>query len=224
MEQLGADRYIEKEGYIIFPTICHNIDAAEASMKLYFYKDTKLFYCYTNCEAQSIFKFLEHYYETRGIEYDWYNDIYLVIQNCSLYREQDFEVEDKIPSIKDKYSYTHLLSLPVLNENILDTFIKKYPIEWIKEGISKRSMDIYNIKFSVSQNKIIIPHYDINNNLIGVRGRALDEWEIENVGKYLPIKLENKWLKHPLSLNLYGLNITKNNIKKTGICYLFEAE
>lgn len=224
MEQLGADRYIEKEGYIIFPTICHNIDAAEASMKLYFYKDTKLFYCYTNCEAQSIFKFLEHYYETRGIEYDWYNDVYLVIQNCSLYKEQDFEVESKIPSIKDKYSYTHLLSLPALNENILDTFIKKYPIEWINEGISKRSMDIYNIKFSVSQNKIIIPHYDINNNLIGVRGRALDEWEIENVGKYLPIKLENKWLKHPLSLNLYGLNITKDNIKKTGICYLFESE
>ena len=38
MTELGADRYIEREDCIIFPTICHNVDASEASMKLYFYK------------------------------------------------------------------------------------------------------------------------------------------------------------------------------------------
>ncbi len=27
-------------------------------MKLYFYYDTHIFYCYSNCEAMSIFKFL----------------------------------------------------------------------------------------------------------------------------------------------------------------------
>ena len=46
MEQLGADRYEDKGKYIIFPTICHNIASSEASSKLYFYKDTKLFYCF----------------------------------------------------------------------------------------------------------------------------------------------------------------------------------
>ena len=57
-------------------------------------------------------------------------------------------------------------------------------------------MDKYNILYSISQEKIVIPHYDINNNLIGIRGRALNEWEIENVGKYMPIKIENKWYAH----------------------------
>ena len=37
METLGADDYVEKPGYVIFPTICHNEDSEEASMKLYYY-------------------------------------------------------------------------------------------------------------------------------------------------------------------------------------------
>ena len=37
MLTLGADEFIEKPGYIIFPTICHNEDASDASMKLYYY-------------------------------------------------------------------------------------------------------------------------------------------------------------------------------------------
>lgn len=57
-------------------------------------------------------------------------------------------------------------------------------------------MDKYNILYSISQEKIVIPHYDINNNLVGIRGRALNEWEIENVGKYMPIRIENKWYAH----------------------------
>ena len=76
MEKLGATRYVDKGGYIIFPTICHNVDPNDASMKLYFYKDTKLFVCYTECSNMSIFKFLRYYYETRQLEYDWYEDIY----------------------------------------------------------------------------------------------------------------------------------------------------
>ena len=42
---LGADRYEERGGYIVFPTICHNEDSNDASMKLYYYKNTCLFTC-----------------------------------------------------------------------------------------------------------------------------------------------------------------------------------
>ena len=37
MTSLGADRYEQTHNAIIFPTICHNADADEASMKLYYY-------------------------------------------------------------------------------------------------------------------------------------------------------------------------------------------
>lgn len=107
---------------------------------------------------------------------------------------------------------------------MLDSFIKYYPIEWLNDGISKEAMDKFNIRFSPSQNKIIIPHYDVSGRLVGIRGRALNKEDIENWGKYMPLQIEGKWYSHPLSLNLYGLNMTKENIKATGIAYLFEAE
>jgi len=214
----------EKGSYIIMPTVCHHADIDDASWKLYYYKNTHIFQCYTEDGAMSIFSFLKRFYETRNYEYDWYNDILRVILDCS---NISFNAEDanKYKSIQDDYSQKKIRrELPAYPEGILDVFVKYYPIEWLNDGISRAAMDKFNIKYSPSQNKIIIPHYDVNGRLIGIRGRALNPWEIENVGKYMPVQIEDKWYSHPLSLNLYGLNITKENIKRSGIAYLFEAE
>ncbi|MBQ4060563.1 MAG: hypothetical protein IJD46_00915 [Bacilli bacterium] len=225
MKKLGADKYIEKPGCIIFPTICHNIDSSSASMKLYFYTDRKLFVCYSEDGTMSIFKFLKTYYETRNIEYDWYEDIYNVVLNCGDYSIKENFTVTPYTSLREKYQPRKTRKeLEYYAPGIMEVFTKQYPVEWLNDGISKESMNLYGIKYSISQNKIIIPHYDIKGRLIGIRGRALNEWEIENVGKYLPIQIEGKWYKHPLSLNLYGLNISKENIRRYGICYVGEAE
>ena len=216
--------YDDQGGALIMPTVCHNEDIDTASRKLYYYKNTHVFYCYTEDGAMSIFTFLKRYYETRSIEYDWFQDILNVILDCSNMRQ--FDAEDKgYKSIIDNYTQKKTRQeLPYYSDNLLQVFIKHYPIEWLNDSISKAAMDKFNIRFAPVENKIIIPHYDANNHLIGIRGRALNTWEIENIGKYMPIQIEGKWYSHPLSLNLYGLNITKENIKKTGIAYLVEAE
>ena len=103
MKKLGADRYREEEHQIIFPTICHNEDGADASMKLYFYKNSKMFYCYTECGAMSIFKFLKHYYEARDVEYDWVSDIYNVVMDCSNFNPTHGFATPRYVSLKDKY-------------------------------------------------------------------------------------------------------------------------
>lgn len=51
MNHLGANNYEETNSAIIFPTICHNYDADEASMKLYYYRGNKKFHCYTECDS-----------------------------------------------------------------------------------------------------------------------------------------------------------------------------
>ena len=225
MEKLGADRHVDKGTHIIFPTICHNEDASEASMKLYFYKDTKLFVCYTSCGNQSIFKFLKHYYESRGIEYEWYKDIYLVVRDCANFKGVDGFVVQKYKSLKDRYgNRRQSVQLPEYSPNVLDCFVKQYPQEWLDDGISAEAMDKFNISYSIAHNKIIIPHYDADGRLVGIRGRALNEWEIENIGKYTPLLIEQNWYKHPLSMNLYGLNVTKENIRQRGVCFLMESE
>ena len=213
----------EKEKYLLMPTVCHNSNVDEASWKLYYYKNNHFFYCYTNCLGMSIFKFLEHFYSERGITYDWYEDIYKVVLDCSNFRLAA-PGQPTYKSIRDLYRRPEQIQLPTYPEGILRTFTKFYPPEWLNDGISKQAMDNFNILYSIPQNKIIIPHYNIDNELVGVRGRALNEWEVENIGKYMPVQIEGKWYSHPLSLNLYGLNKTKENIKETGICFIFEAE
>ena len=223
--KLGAKEVIDKGTYLITNTICHNTDAEEASLKLYYYDNYKVFVCYSNCQTMSIFKFMKHYYEARGIEYDWVSDIYNVILDCSNFKPgEGFDVP-KYDSLRNKYGRVKQeKELPEYNRGALDTFVKYYPPEWLRDGISKEAMDKFGIRYSISQNKIIIPHYDVKGRLVGIRGRALNEWEIENVGKYMPVRLEQTWYKHPLSMNLYGLYENQENIKKSGVCYVFESE
>lgn len=224
MRQLGADRYVNRDTYILFPTICHNTVSSEASMKLYYYKDNKVFMCYTECGGMSIFKFLKNYYETRQYEYDWVEDILKVIEGCSTKSLEGIS-EPKVELLRDRYSKTSKeATLETYSPNLLSVFNKVYPIEWLNDGISKKAMDKFNIKYSISQNKIIIPHYNINGELVGIRGRALNEWEVENIGKYTPVKIENKMYNHKLTFNLYGLNHNKNNILKNGYVFVFESE
>lgn len=223
MYELGADRHEETDNYIIFPTICHNENATEASMKLYYYKDTHLLYCYTEDGPMSIYKFLENYYKTRNIEYNWGQDILKVVLQCSAATELTTKETIFKQSLKDKYRKRQSIQLAAYSPNVLESFVKQYPIEWLEDNISAGAMDKYNIRYSISQNKIIIPHYDINNRLVGIRGRALNESEIA-YAKYAPVKIEDIVYKHKLSLNLYGLNHNWKNIKELGICYIAESE
>ena len=223
MTQLGVSNHIETDTHIIFPTICHNPHSEEASMKLYYYKNTHIFTCFTECGNMNIFQFLRHYYQTRGISYDWYEDIYSVVINCSVSKEFEGLVDNRI-TYGERYAGRVQRELPEFPKGVLDVFTKFYPTEWLNDGISKDAMDKFNILYSISQNKIIIPHYDINERLVGIRGRALNEYEVENYGKYMPVKLENTWYKHPLSLNLYGINKNWENVKENGVCFLFESE
>lgn len=215
----------DKGSHLICKTACHNIDLDEASWKLYYYKNNKFFYCYSSCQGMSIFRFLRNYYEARQIEYDWYQDIYEVVRDCSNFKGVDGFVVEKYKSLRDRYEVKRKeKELPQYMPHVLDCFVQTYPQEWLDDGISKKTMDRFNISYSISQNKIIIPHYDILGRLVGIRGRALNDWEVENIGKYAPIQVEGIWYKHPLSMNLYGLDRTYMNIRRNGVCYLFESE
>ena len=227
IKKLGITRFIEKESCVIFPTVCHHINEDDASMKLYYYKNNCRFHCYTEDGQMTIFSFLQHFYEKRGYEYNWYKDILLPSRYCA---NLDNSLIDNFISfyqdkLKDRYQpKAKEIVQPEYPEYVLDSYSIFYPPEWIKDGISIKKKKKYNIRFSPIENKIIIPHYDINNRLIGIRGRALNKEEIELFGKYAPVQIEQKWYSHKLSMNLYGLNFNIDNIKKERIVYIFEGE
>lgn len=223
--ELGSDEYIDKGSYIVFKTICHNADPADASMKLYYYKKNKKFHCYTECgDNFNIFTLFERRYKLLGIEYNFYKDIVLKIANGEKIKKRDNGFYSVYESKYEQYKIDKPeVNLEILNPNLLNIYTFAATPEWLSDGISEEVMRIYNIKYCIEQNKIIIPHYDIDNNLIGIRGRALNEEDIA-IGKYMPVQIEGKIYSHPLMYNVYGLNVVKDNIKKYKMAIIAESE
>ena len=161
---LGADRYEEKSDYIVFPSLCHNINVEDASMKLYYYKANKLFHCYSGCgESFNIFGLFERRYNTLGIEYNFYQDIVLKIADGIVTKKKDNGFYFPYESQYDKFKIqVPQISFRVYNPNFLNIFSNYIPQEWLDEGISEESLHYYNIRYCISQNKIVIPHYTKN--------------------------------------------------------------
>ena len=224
MNKLGCSEYEDHDNYIQFKSICHNIDENEAGLNLSYYKDSHRFYCFSNCHSMDIFSLIKHRwdllnYDSSNIEhiFNWItNNCNINLDNC----QPNFISAINPNDYKNK---TIEIQLPEKSDKVLDTFIKYYPIEWLNNGISKEAMDEYNIKYYVSNNSIIIPHYDVNNRLIGIRQRVLNECDIKN-GKYKPLYIQKTSYSHPLGYNLYGLNIVKEEIKSQKRIIIAEGE
>ena len=222
MTELGADRYTETHNAIIFPTICHNADSSDASMKLYYYPKTKTFHCYTDCGCTfNIIEMLKKRYELFGKQYDFYKDIVLRLGGQRKRSGQEFI--QRYETIYSTNSQDIDVDIPVINKGLLNVYSFYATPEWLNDGISEQAMRDYNILYSILENKIIIPHYNVNGDLIGIRGRALNEEDLI-FGKYMPVKIEGKTYAHPLAYNLYGLNFVKNNIKKRRMAIVAESE
>lgn len=228
LESLGVDQIIvnEEKGYLICPTICHNPLQDAESMKLYWYQDHKIFHCYTECnENMSIFKLYQKFIavnEDRVITDDEAEDY---VKHClnHLIHAAPRKATGDIDFEKYKYN-TIIPELPEYSPAILTYFTHYYHPLWLKDGITKESMDKFKISFSIGQNKIIIPHFDIAGRLVGIRARALEKNDIENFGKYRPIQIGSTIYTHPLQFNLYGIYEHQDGIRKRRCAVIAEGE
>ena len=216
LESLGVSKIVvnENKNYIVCPTICHNpIESAE-SMKLYWYQDHKIFRCYTECdESMTIFKLYQKFIKVNENKEVSEEEAIRYVAKClnHLIQEQT-PIEKKIDIDFEKYQFDkNIPQLPAYSSALLGCFTHYYHPLWLKDGIKKEVMDKFKISFSISQNKIIIPHFDIDGRLVGIRGRALNEEDIA-LGKYRPIQIGTTTYSHQLQFNLYGIYEHKKGI------------
>lgn len=217
---LGFDYsdFRENDEVIIMPTYCHNSIDEEASHKLYYYKDSKTFHCFTECgETFSIFNLI------MKMKKITFSEALNFLRNNYSHTISFENVSDDI-QVRVLKTRGSEVELPRYSDSVLELFVKDVAPGWIEEGIGKQTLKKFNIRYCPYRNKIIIPHYDIDNNLVGIRGRALNTDELELGFKYMPIKVEKLMYKHPLGLNLYGLNLNVDNIRRTKRLVLFEGE
>lgn len=215
-------------GELVFQTICHN-PAHSGSHKLFYYPDSGLFHCYTQCgESFSPYELVQKvkhvsFYEAKDIVYR-----ILGIQDekktgFAIHRDsQDWDILNKYspqtiyePSVSQN---------PALPPSVLQLWPICYPQEWRTDGITQEATQAFGIRFDVVNNAIIIPHKDKHGNLIGIRSRSLDPQVVAQGFKYMPTQLQGKDFRHNLRYNLYGYWENADSIRRIRKVMLVEAE
>ena len=223
---------IIKNNTIISKTICHHNLMEDCSHKLYYYDNSKLFQCYTTGSNFDVFELvikihqiqknqkLELYDAVRFIAYkfgfsaDKEEEDDNQLRDWEMFKRYDFEFSFTPPSI----------TLPSFDKTILSRFSYPRILPWEREGIDKEvALQNYIGYYPVTE-QITIPHFDINGNLVGIRGRYLAQEDADKYGKYRPLIVNKQMYNHPLSLNLYNINNSKDNISQARAAIIFESE
>ena len=242
IEEILTDFHGEPErrgDIIVSRTICH----CGNSHKLYYYPNTTLFKCYTDCsETFDIFeltrKVLSREQPKAREDSDWNlpEAIDYIAQKFGFQpNEQTNGFEETASTAKDLILFNEYERINNINVKTQEVELKEYPSAvlhnlprpriqpWLNEGISQEVMDSHGICYDPKNQGIVIPHYDINNRLVGIRERTLIK-ENEIFGKYRPAYISKQLYNHPLSFNLYNLNMSKDVIKRNKKAFVFEGE
>lgn len=227
MVRLGVDVVRENEREIIFPTRCHNIEGG--SPKLYYYKDEKIFKCYTRCPKQfDIFEMILKVHKLKDIQMTLPEAIaFTGLDNTSRQNKsilEDFKnltvwnSQSKLQNTENNEN-----TFGILNKNLL--FLYQFDrfgcSPWLAEGISEETMRKFYIGYNSYVNAITIPNLDHEGNLVGIRGRFMNP---DSKYKYMPIKHNGEFLSHPTGKFLYGFYENKKNIERLKVAVIFEGE
>lgn len=248
--ELGGEPIMGSTGtFFTSRTICHNV-LGEGSRKLYYYDNTKLFQCFTDCGASfDIYELVQKvkningeykiYYNREGnpVTREW--QLFDAVDFVAVYfgfsaetsefediqfKLKDWELFDKYDKINQiKEAPKQIVELKLYDDTILKHLPRPIIKSWESEGISRDVMLKRGIAYDPRTQSIVIPHYNIDGQLVGIRERTLIK-EDEIYGKYRPAILNGLMYNHPLGFNLYNLNNSKDAIKIIKKVIVFEGE
>lgn len=216
---------------LISQTICHNLPG-EGSRKLYYYTNTQLFHCYTGCIEPSFDIFdlcIKVMKNQKNLKWELYDAMdyiacYFGFQGQELNDTVELPDWDVFKRHDIQKQQLIIPQLKIYDATILKRFAYPRIYRWEKEGISPEVNRNNLIGYYPGGEQITIPHFDINGNLIGIRGRYLADEDANKFGKYKPLYVNGQLYNHPLSMNLYNINNSRENISRSKIAVIFESE
>lgn len=229
----GEPRPIQNETFIS-RTICHN-SVGYGSYKLYYYANSCLFHCFTGCsdsfdlyELVKKVKTIEENKEwslPKAISYvaSYFGYSTQIFEESNKAQLKDWNILDNYERINNYQDKEQIVELKTFDDRILKNFPHLRIIPWEQEGIKREIIDKYKIAYDPVNEGIVIPHYNIDGQLIGIRERTLIK-EQEQYSKYRPTRINGIMYNHPLAFNLYNLNNSKNNIQIMQKAIIFESE
>jgi hypothetical protein len=227
-----VDDETSTKGHLITNTVCHN--TTEGKNKLYYYDESKTFHCYTKCSCSfDIYELVNRNYKLKGVDLHFSSIVDWVAQKSGKSFGFGYEIEEKIRETSEELTWMNgfkrknKVEMPVpkfYNDSILKVFSDRHHESFLADNISSEVMTHYNIKYYDKANRIVIPHrYHENGKIIGIRGRALNAWEVDH-SKYLPITVQSINYAYPVYSSMYGLWQNKETIKRLKKVIIFESE
>lgn len=222
---------------ILSATICHNVPG-EGSKKLYYYANSTLFKCYTDCD--STFDIFELTIKVFNIQHNRKLDLndavrYIAAKHGYGGRIEDSPEDEELEDWQILSNYDRIQGIEIgERKNIIlkeydDIILSRFNYTlkigpWLREGITQEAIQQARIGFYPGGDQITIPHFDCRGRFVGLRGRTLSQQEGDLYGKYRPLKINNLLYSHPLGMNLYNLNYSQNNIKTIKKAIVYEGE
>ena len=212
LAELGAEPVKETSDFLIFTSVCHGSN----SHKLYLYKSSKTFHCFSHCGNMSLFDVVMRVKKCE------FKDAFKYVKTFASGGIHGFYKPYRKKSLEDIITEP----LPLINKPFLFKMYSdniKLMKKWSDEGISEDALRKFNIRFDIKGNRMIIPHMNQDGQCVGIRVRNFNPKDVKRA-KYMPLFYDDNCYSHPLGSNLYGLNISKGNIKKYKKCVVFESE
>ena len=234
LDEFGGDPRYTNFG-IISRTICHN-PKGEGSYKLYYYINSQMFHCFTGCnDSFDVFDLVIKVADIQlhkkfdlndAVKYVAYKfGITSQTENTTITNDKDWDILDNYNRIQSLENKDLTVSLKEYDDEILNRFNYNFKLTpWLNDNITQEVIDDARIGFYPGGDQITIPHFDVNNRFIGLRGRTLCKAEAELYGKYRPLRINNILYTHPLGMNLYNINHSKDNIASFKKAIIFESE
>ena len=228
LEDLGAEpRQSSNLNEIWCRTICHNGN----SHKLYLYKDSLNFHCYTNCGSMDILQVIQNFLDfSLGQEISYIREKFGF--HTSTFRfgfdntihTNDLEVINSFIEERQIVREEEWKPFKIIDENILKGFYDYYHPSFYEDGVSYEVLNKFEVKYDILNYRVIIPHRNTDGSLIAIRCRNLDEDLIRLGRKYTPIVYDGKLLSAPTKQYFFGLYQNEENIRTCKKVILVESE
>lgn len=219
---------------IMYKSGCHNIDFSSAKYNLAYYPENRSFYCFSQCsQSFDLLELVKTRFELIGESKSRYKCMAWICQICNIpfeFSDEEKEVEYDWKKDLGKYrkgkKKEDKQEIKIYDNKILNYFPKLYHTDWLDYGISKETMDKFEICWYPYRSQIVIPVRDRLGNLVGVRVRNMDTTLTDSgTPRYMPLSfLNGDTLKFSTNAILYGEYQNEQNIREQKCCYLVESE
>ena len=225
MDSFGVEVAQQNEKCLIFYSVCHHPnDFNEHKPKLYYYIDTRSFYCFVCGFSGDIFELIKQIRQCNlrdCIDY--------IVSICGI-QIKEIDKNNKQVQIDEWQCIKKYLpnesfeeTIPTYDKSVLNLFSKLYTQSWINDGISIQAMQKFQIGWYGKNRQITIPVFNVDGNLVGIHGRNTNQYLVSKGLKYQPVKTLSEEYKFPTGKILYGLYENQKNIADTKEVVLVEA-